>query len=100
VIDVGGPENLTNLDVVRIYERLSGHRARVSHLPLPALRIASVLARPFYGGLSQVLQAGVLGDVVDQRFDASGLAARLGFPLTRLEDWVSARLAGSHQPTA
>jgi uncharacterized protein YbjT (DUF2867 family) len=98
VLDVGGPDNLTNMDVVRIYERLGGQRARVSHLPVPALRLASLLARPFYPGLSQVFQAGVLGDTVDQRFDASGLEARLGFPLTRLEDWVSARLARSHQP--
>ena len=99
VLDVGGPQNLTNLDVVRIYERLSGRRARVSHLPLPALRLSSMLVRPFYSGLSQVLQAGVLGDVVDQRFDARALEARLGSPLMRLEDWVSAHLAGSHQPT-
>jgi uncharacterized protein YbjT (DUF2867 family) len=99
VLDVGGPDNLSNLDVIRIYERLTGRRARVTHLPLSALRVASVLTRPFYSGLSQVLQAGVLGDVIDQRVDASGLEARLGFPLTRVEDWVSARLEQSHQPT-
>lgn len=37
-IDVGGPENLTNMDVVRVYERVSGRQAKVTRLPLGLLR--------------------------------------------------------------
>jgi NADH dehydrogenase len=99
VVDIGGPENLTNLDVVRVYERVSGLGAKVTHVPLNVLRVASALLRPLHPGVSQVLQAAVLADIVPQEFDAQPLQVRLGLALTRLEDWVSQRLAGSRKST-
>ena len=92
-IEVGGPEDLTAMDVVRVYERLAGRRARVTRLPLPVLRVASRLARPLHAGIAQVLQAGVLGDGVDQRFDAAPLAEWFPDGLTRLEDWAARRVS-------
>ena len=91
-IEIGGPENLTNMDVVRIYERAGGREAKVTHVPLGVARAISVLARPVHPGLSQILQMAVLGDTTDQRFDARPLVARFPLQLTRLEDWVSQRL--------
>jgi hypothetical protein len=43
-------------------------------------------------GLSQVLQAAVLGETTDQRFDAGPLRARFPIELTRLDTWVTQRL--------
>lgn len=37
-VDVAGPENLTAMDVVRLYEREGGRRARVIRLPLTLAR--------------------------------------------------------------
>ena len=91
-VAVGGPENLTNMDVVRLYERASGRAAKVTHVPLGVLRMVSRLMRPVHPGLSQVIQAGVLADTTDQRFDAQSLQERFGVELTRLEDWVSRRI--------
>ena len=91
-VDLGGPENLTNMDVVRLYERQCGCRARVMRLPLSVARGLSVLARPVHPGLSQVMQAVVLGETTDQRFDARSLVARFPIELTRLDAWISQRL--------
>ena len=92
-VDVGGPENLTNMDVVRLYERASGREAKVTHVPLGVLRVASRLIRPAHPGLSQVIQAGILAETTDQRFDARPLQERFSIELTRLEDWVSRRVS-------
>ena len=91
-IDVGGPEDLSNMEVVRLYERLCGRRARVRHVPLSVVRTAARVMRPLHPGVSQVLQMAAIGDTVDQRFDAAPLARRFGIELTRLEDWAARRL--------
>lgn len=92
-IDVGGPENLTAMDVVRLYERKSGRKARVRHLPLTMLRGLSWLLRPVHPGVSQVMQMSALFDRVDQSFDASPLRQEFGFELTTLEEWLDGQLS-------
>jgi uncharacterized protein YbjT (DUF2867 family) len=91
-IDVGGEENLTDMDVVRLYERLGGRKATVFRIPIGVLRGASVLIRPVHPGVSQVISSGVLAATVDQRFDARPLLQRFPIRLTRLEDWVTQRV--------
>jgi uncharacterized protein YbjT (DUF2867 family) len=89
-VDVGGPENLTHLDVVRLYERISGRPAKVTRVPLGVARTVSRLVRPAHPGLSQILQASVLAEERAERFDARPLMARFPITLTRLEDWAAA----------
>lgn len=47
VYDLGGPEALTYLDVVRIYERLLGVPLRVKKTPAAVFRVAAPLIRAF-----------------------------------------------------
>lgn len=91
-VAVGGPENLTNMDVVRLYEHASGRAAKVTHVPLGMLRMVWRLMRPVHPGLSQVIQAGILADTTDQRFDARSQQERFGVELTRLADWMPNRI--------
>jgi uncharacterized protein YbjT (DUF2867 family) len=88
-IDVGGPEDLTHLDVVRLYERVSGRTAKVTRVPIGVVRTVSRLVRPVHAGLSQILQAAVLAEERAEPFDARPLMARFPITLTRLEDWVA-----------
>jgi uncharacterized protein YbjT (DUF2867 family) len=97
-VDVGGPENLTSMDVVRLYERASGRRARVVRIPVAAARGLAALIRPLHPGVSQVLRAAVLADTTDQRFDAGPLQQRFAITMTRLEDWIARRLGSTQQP--
>lgn len=90
-IAIGGPENLTTMEVVRLYEKLSGEKARVVHLPLMLPRLLSPLVRPFHPGISQILSSLALGDE-DQSFDGGPQAKRFSFELTRLETWAADRI--------
>ena len=91
-VDVGGPENLSMLDVVGTYERISGRTAKVMHLPSSVASMLAQIVRPFHAGLGQMLQMASLADVAEQRFDARGLQERFGLRLTRLEDWARQNL--------
>jgi NADH dehydrogenase len=90
-VDIGGPENLTSMEVVKIYETLAGRRARVVHIPLGVLK-AHRLIRPLHEGAAQLMQAGIIAETTDQTFDAGPLARRFGVELTRLEDWAARRV--------
>jgi uncharacterized protein YbjT (DUF2867 family) len=92
-IDIGGPEDLTNMDVVRLYEKLAGHPAKVRHVPLGVLRVMYRLLRPLHPGLSQVLQSAIYADTANAGFDPAPLLAAHPITLTRLEDWVAQRHA-------
>ena len=91
IVDVGGPENLTNMDVVRLYERHAGRPARVRHVPLAALQVLYRLLRPFHPGISGIMQVSILVDTTDQTFDPGATLARFPIELTPLEDFVQRR---------
>jgi len=88
-IDVGGLDNVAIMDVVRLYERLSGRPANVSHVPRAMLNVMYRVLRPFNPGLSQIMQMSIYGDTVDCTYDAGPLLAKHRIEPTRLEDWVS-----------
>jgi NADH dehydrogenase len=92
-IEIGGPDNLTPLQVVALYERLSGRQAKVSHVPRAALRVMSLVLRPFHPGLSQVMALGLHGDIHGDAFDPGPLQERYPLQLISLEDYARSRLA-------
>ena len=91
-IDVGGPENLTALQVIALFERISGHRAKVRHIPLTVMRVAARAMQPVHEGMSRLIRSGIMGETTDQTFDASVTRSRVPVSLTRLEDWALNRI--------
>ena len=59
-IEVGGPENLSFLQVAEIFERETGKTGKKSHVPLPMIRLMSVVMRPINPALARQIQAGVV----------------------------------------
>ena len=100
VVEIGGPENLTNMQVVRLYEGLAGRKAKVSHVPLGMLRLMSPVVGPFNPGLSQVMAISIWQDTTDQTFDTSTLLQRYPVTLTRLADWMATYVPASLLPAA
>jgi uncharacterized protein YbjT (DUF2867 family) len=94
VVEIGGPENLTQLQVVETFERIVGRKAKRSHLPVWVMRILPPLVRPFTPVLARQIQAGALTATVPQPFDASTMLARFPIRQTRLEDWARRFVAG------
>jgi uncharacterized protein YbjT (DUF2867 family) len=92
-IEIGGPENLTRLDVVRYYERSLAVQARVRHIPLPVLRATrSVMAR-VHEGIAQALLCTLVSETTEQSFDCREMIARHGIHPTPLGTWLTQRAA-------
>jgi uncharacterized protein YbjT (DUF2867 family) len=90
-VDIGGPENLTLLDVAAIFERVTGRTGTRTHLPVPILRLLGTLVRPFNPVFARQVRAGALMAAAAQAFDQAPMLAKYPVSLTRLEEWVRAR---------
>ncbi len=87
--DLGGPENLTLNDVVEVLAATSGQKAAARHIPLKAMRLGSLLLRPFKPDLARIIQAAAMMDTADMSLDSGELTA--SYPeihLTHLVDAV------------
>ncbi len=91
-IEVGGPENLTAREVVAVFEKVSGKRAKVSTIPLPVLRGMSVAMGRVHPGVARIMRFGVVNETTDQTFDATMMRTRLPIGLTSLEDFARAKV--------
>lgn len=91
VIPIGGPDNLTIIEVVAIFERLAGRSARRRHMPVPMLRALGTLLRPFNPALARQMNAGAFTGSGPLPFDPAQLLARYPIRLLALEEWARAR---------
>lgn len=80
-VDIGGPENFTQLQVLETLERVTGRTAQRKHLPVARMRLMAPVA--------------LLAATVPQPFDPAPLLARYPVTLTRLEDWARTRYGAS-----
>ena len=92
IIDVGGPQNLSGHDVVQVFERVSGRKAKVGHVPIRALRIMSRAIAPVHPGVSRIMRMAVISETTDQTFDPSVLRTKIPITLTSLENWARSRI--------
>jgi len=95
-IDVGGPENLTMSEFVKVFQTDTASTGRVGHVPLAAMRLMAIAMRPMNPGMARQIQAGIVMDTHRQAFDA--LSTRNRYPsirVTRLTDVVRRDFANS-----
>ncbi len=71
VVEIGGPQNITFRQFAQTFQAESGKAGSVSHVPLPVLRLMSVLMRPVNPSLARKIQASIVMDTHDMTFDAS-----------------------------
>jgi uncharacterized protein YbjT (DUF2867 family) len=76
ILEVGGPQNLSLVQVARVFADVIGSNGRLSHIPLPMMRLASVLMRPIAPSLARQIQAGVVMDTSDMSFDPAAIRER------------------------
>jgi uncharacterized protein YbjT (DUF2867 family) len=88
-VDAGGPENLTMSQVVETFQAVTGGRGKVSHVPLPMLRVMSSLMKPFNPTMAGLARASVVLDTRDMTLDASETRARYpSVAMTNLADVI------------
>lgn len=88
VIEVAGPESLTLNQVAETFARASGRPAKKRHVPLPMMRVMSIVMRPVNPALSRLIGAGIYMDTANQSYDPSQSARTFGVPLTLLEEVI------------
>lgn len=88
IIEIGGPQNLSLLQVAATFEHLAGRKAKKKHVPLWVMRAMSVLLQPINPGLCRQIRAGVYMDTARQDFDVTETAREFGVNPTPLEDVV------------
>ena len=86
VIEVGGPENLTMNQLAEIFERASGRQAKKRHIPLPMMRVMSILMWPLNPAMSRLIRNGIYMDTANLRSDAADTARAFGIQLISLEE--------------
>lgn len=89
LVAIGGPENLTLRQFVQVFEDVLGVSGAKRVVPLPIMRAASLLMRPVNPRLARQVQAGIVMDTMDMRFDPEPFQrAYPSIPLTSLAEVV------------
>lgn len=89
VLDVGGPENLAMRDLVDTFSNVTGRAGTASAVPLPMMRVMSLLTRYLNPTLARQIQAGIVMDTTDLSFDANAVRQQLpSIHLTTLTNMV------------
>lgn len=91
VIEFGGPDNLTALDIVAIFERIAGRPARRRHVPLPVMRAMARVLPLVNPVFARQVKLGVLSATADASFDMRPVLERYPIPQTPFEEWARER---------
>lgn len=86
VIEIGGPENVTQMRFVKLIEQAAGRSATIQHIPLPMMRALRVVTRPINPVFSRQILSGIIMDTQDMTFDPAEALKLFPMRLRRLED--------------
>lgn len=78
---VGGPENLTQNEVIDRYESACGYPIRRNRVPLPLLKTVNFLVGPFHSVARRILSMGIQAATVDSSFDTGELLVEFPWQL-------------------
>ena len=72
--------------VAEIFEHASGRQAKKRHIPLPMMRVMSILMRPLNPAMSRLIRNGIYMDTANLRSYTADTARAFGIQLTSLEE--------------
>ena len=88
ILDLGGPDNVTKREIVAMYERYGGRRAKVRSVALAVMRVMAPILQPLHPVVSRLMALGIWGETADQRFDLRQLPQDIPVQLTSVDDFV------------
>ncbi|HET9429857.1 MAG TPA: NmrA family NAD(P)-binding protein [Chitinophagaceae bacterium] len=88
IINLGGPENISRNDVAALYFKRLSISPRVSHVPLPLLKILSGLFRPFHPGIARIMKLSVYMDKANAVMNKSESIEQFGLAPTGVDEFI------------
>lgn len=88
IIEIGGPENVTETQFVQMIQRVTGKPGTIQHIPLPMMRLLGIVARPFSPAFSRQCVAGALMDTADMTFDPTEALKLVPMRQKRLDEVI------------
>lgn len=95
VIEIGGPENVTEMRFVQLIQQTTGHTGKIQHIPLPMMRLMGIVTRPINPAFSRQSLAGILMDTEDMAFDPTETLNLFPMRLIHLEEVIRNQFAGA-----
>lgn len=93
IIDLAGPDNLSDREVAALYADLAGKPARVRAIPAPVIRALAVLLAPFHAGIARMMRLAVhMAEGRETDGDTAALTELLGRPPLTLDALARSRL--------
>ena len=93
VLGVGGPGDFTNDEVTRLYARIAGVPARITHISRAVLTVVGWIARPLHPGIARAMRLSSLpDDAFAETFDAAASNLQREIGATTLEAFVRERV--------
>ena len=89
-IEIGGPENVGFATLAERVVDAHARRVAIKHVPLAALRVMSVLARPFSPVFARMAGAAVVMNTTDMTFESAVRERFPSVPRTTLGDAIAA----------
>jgi uncharacterized protein YbjT (DUF2867 family) len=100
-VDVPGPENLTFDEFAEIVKTTTGATGTVNHVPLPMLRLMSLIFRPIKPVLAGQIAAAVVMDTRDMTADTNERTKRFPYvPSTPLREVAARQLQPATEASA
>lgn len=92
VFDLSGPEALSSLDVVKIYERLLGTTLKIRRTPAAVVRLGGIVLQPFNPAVAELMRL-TYSLVVDESVPHPETEASFGIRCQTAEQFLSAKFA-------
>lgn len=89
VLEVGGPQDLSMLEFVDVFQRGTGVSGTVGRMPPLVMRLTAMAMTPVLPAIARQIRAGIVMDTEPMAFDASAVRSRYpSIPNTALIDVV------------
>jgi uncharacterized protein YbjT (DUF2867 family) len=88
IVDIGGPEALSQLDVMSIYERVLGKRLTAKHTPAVVFRIGRSVLRLFSPAAANIMGVNYAATRLESVIDMTETAKTFGVTLTSAEAFL------------
>jgi uncharacterized protein YbjT (DUF2867 family) len=92
IIDIGGPEALSAMEVKGLYEKVLGKQLSVQRTPVAVFRVGAALMKPFAPAVANIMALNYISATQGAEIDGQQAAQKFGVTLTSAEEFLRGKL--------